>query len=214
MATAVHNALLCAVEDGLHTADVAGQHTTRVVGTRAYGAAVIERLGWRPQKLAPVDYVAGVTSGRKAVDAPTFQVPESPLLPTPKKSFDGIDVFVDYDPSTGRDPQAPGQVAQGKKLLTFFLCCLLTMRQAACGTEFTLQMISNRGVVVWPNGHPDTYKADHWRCRFKAEGAVKTETAIPDLLHYLANQNLDVIKTKNLYSFGDSGPGCSAGQGQ
>ena len=34
------------------------------------------------------------------------------------------------------------------------------------GEDFTLQMITNRGVKVWPGGMPETNCTDHWRCRF------------------------------------------------
>lgn len=27
-------------------------------------------------------------------------------------------------------------------------------------------MIFNRGTKVWPRGMPETFKTDHWRCRF------------------------------------------------
>jgi isocitrate dehydrogenase len=29
-----------------------------------------------------------------------------------------------------------------------------------------LRLITNRGVKVYPNGIPETYCTDHWRCRF------------------------------------------------
>jgi isocitrate dehydrogenase len=31
-----------------------------------------------------------------------------------------------------------------------------------------MQTIANRGVKVYPNGMPDTFTVDHWRCRFVA----------------------------------------------
>ena len=68
-------------------------------------------------------------------------------------------------------------------------------------------MISNRGVMVWPNGHPDTYKVDHWRCRFEGSGTVVS------VLQRLAQSGVDVIKTENLYDF-DGVAGYSKGQGQ
>lgn len=105
------------------------------------------------------------TSGRKDVAAPTFESKEEPVFPIPRKTFDGVDIFVDYDPATGRDPVRLAAVLQravgkGEESLLMkgfsyvYFCCVL---------EFKLSMISNRGVVVWPNGHPDTFHADHWR---------------------------------------------------
>ena len=197
VATSVHNASLCALEDGIHTADLVGELTKKQVGTREFADAVISRLGRKPTKLVPVNYESGETHGRKDVAAPHFVVPEMPVLPVPKKVFDGVDVFVDYDPPQGRDVER-----------------LALLLQAASGKGFQLSMISNRGVVVWPNGHPDTYKADHWRCRFKTtDPAVQSSLAIIDLLCLMADHKLDVIKTENLYSF-DGQPGYSVGQGQ
>lgn len=105
-----------------------------------------------------------------------------------QKQFDGIDVFVDYDPVEGRDANV-----------------LATKLRVACaGSGFELSMISNRGVVVWPNGRPETFKVDHWRCRFKVltPHTLKSASAIGSLLHYLEEQDLDVIKTENLYKVG------------
>ena len=34
------------------------------------------------------------------------------------------------------------------------------------GDGLELLMITNRGVKVWPEGLPETFCTDHWRCRF------------------------------------------------
>ena len=49
-----------------------------------------------------------------------------------------------------------------------------------------------------PGGQPETFRADHWRCRFLADGDGPV---------------LDFIKTEHLYTF-DGVPGFSLGQGQ
>ena len=38
--------------------------------------------------------------------------------------------------------------------------------ELAAGDELKLKMITNRGVKVYPNGFPETFCTDHWRCRF------------------------------------------------
>ena len=86
-----------------------------------------------------------------------------------------------------------------------------------------LKLITNRGVKVWPDGFPETFCTDHWRCRF-----VGPEVAIDDvkatyvpigrkqvaqLLHLLGENGIEVIKTENLYLF-DGVRGFSLGQGE
>ena len=75
-------------------------------------------------------------------------------------------------------------------------------------------MITNRGIKVWPDGFRETFCTDHWRCRFKPnEGTEIQKTSIIELLKNAANENIDTIKTENLYSF-DGKAGYSLGQGQ
>ena len=61
-------------------------------------------------------------------------------------------------------------------------------------------MITNRGVKVWPDGFPETFCTDHWRCRFKADGDRQTvgHDQFISLLGRVAAEGLDFIKTENL----------------
>src|SRR5690606_7840021 len=72
------------------------------------------------------------------------------------------------------------------------------------GDGLKLQTIANRGVKVYPDGFPDTFTVDHWRCRFIAdggEGNAVTKAQIISLLQRFDELGLDVIKTENLYNF-------------
>jgi isocitrate dehydrogenase len=73
-----------------------------------------------------------------------------------------------------------------------------------------LVLISNRGVKVWPESHPDTTCIEQWRCRFMSQtsGAAVSSQQIVLLLKQLADSHIDFIKTENLYSF-DGKPGYS-----
>jgi isocitrate dehydrogenase len=83
---------------------------------------------------------------------------------------------------------------------------------AADGIELT--MITNRGIKVWPDGFSETFCTDHWRCRFKpVDNSVITKSHIIQILTNAMNENIDSIKTENLYSF-DGKAGYSLGQGQ
>ena len=61
-----------------------------------------------------------------------------------------------------------------------------------------LQMITNRGAKVYPEGQPETFCIDQWRCRFTT-GSTCTQKEISELYSHLSRY--DIIKTENLYSF-------------
>ena len=92
---------------------------------------------------------------------------------------------------------------------------LAAQLQASHTAALQLQMITNRGVKVWPGGFPETFCTDHWRCRFMA-GTDSGEVAQRDivaLLGALTDAGVDVIKTENLCTF-DGVKGFALGQGQ
>jgi isocitrate dehydrogenase len=92
----------------------------------------------------------------------------------------------------------------------------LAGRLTTLATEaLQLQMITNRGVKVWPGGFPETFCTDHWRCRFIAatSGGTITHAHIIALLTKVTQAGVDVIKTENLCTF-DGEKGFALGQGQ
>ena len=62
---------------------------------------------------------------------------------------------------------------------------------------FKLNLITNRGVKVFPDGMKQTFCVDHWRARFVKQDCTQKETI--ELLSHLSH--LDIIKTENLYTF-------------
>src|SRR5947209_7387960 len=59
VAARVHNAWLRTIEDGVHTYDIFEEGISKVkVGTKEFAAAVIERLGQKPNILNPVTYAS------------------------------------------------------------------------------------------------------------------------------------------------------------
>lgn len=66
-----------------------------------------------------------------------------------------------------------------------------------------LSIITNRGVKVYPDGHPETYCSDDWRCRYLAEtdGETVTHNQILVLLNEIKEQGMDFIKIENMYTF-------------
>ena len=184
IAERVKNAWLATVESGLHTADIYRPHLShRQLSTEQFTDAVIDRLGEQPRHLEPVHYSG---AGIHVEVEPT---------PRREKTLVGVDVFLDWD-EAGRVPDVLG--ARLKK---------------QDGNGLGLKLITNRGVKVFPDGLPETIWTDHWRCRFTAaDGAVRPEQVV-DLLRRLTKAGFDVIKTENLYTFGDF-RGYSLAQGE
>ena len=75
-----------------------------------------------------------------------------------------------------------------------------------------LQVITNRGVKVWPQGFPETFCTDHWRCRFVAPSNNLDFAEVLALQTRLHDAGFDVVKTENLYTF-DGEPGYAAVHG-
>lgn len=198
VAAKVHNAWLCTLEDGVFTADLrggGGGARTRVpmpFGSMDFADAIIERLGRLPQKLKPVSYQ------RAPAPQPSQEVR---LLyvraPAAQKALVGVDVFVHQSVLSADDLAAQLQASNTAAL------------------QLQLQMITNRGVKVWPGGFPETFCTDHWRCRFVAstDSGTITQRDIVTLLAALTDAGVDVIKTENLCTF-DGVKGFALGQGQ
>ncbi|MCX5662407.1 MAG: NADP-dependent isocitrate dehydrogenase [Planctomycetota bacterium] len=188
VATRVHNAWLRTIEDGVHTYDIFNHSvSTRKVGTKDFARAVVARLGQSPQTLKPVAYQAGEP----------FLAPQAGPTRAARKELLGVDVFLHWD-QPGRSPAALG--ARLKALDTHGL---------------KLKMITNRGVKVYPDGFPETFCTDHWRCRFLSatEGSPISHMQVIALLQSFAAAGLDFIKTEHLCAF-DGERGYSLGQGE
>jgi isocitrate dehydrogenase len=190
IAERVHNAWLKTIEDGVHTSDMFTEGiSARRVGTRDFTQAVIERLGAFPEKLKVAKYPASAPSG-SALAGKKWER-RVPL----RKDLIGVDVFLHWRQGS---PNDLGEL----------------LRQAS-SDALELIMITNRGVKVWPDGLPETFCTDHWRCRFvhPQNGKTITHRDIIGLLERIESIGLDSIKTENLCNF-DGKPGYALGQGQ
>lgn len=185
VAEKIHNAWLRTIEDGVHTKDIFKESVSKVnVGTREFADAVIERLGQLPQKFQPVDY----SKGNKKFNIKVTQ--ERPAV----KELVGVDIFLHHK---DRNPDNLAAHLDGME-----------------SGGLKLYMITNRGTKVWPNGFPETFCTDHWRCRFTMENqkAVNYKEVL-NLLQLIHDKGLDIIKTENLYLM-DGKPMFTAAQGQ
>jgi len=168
----IHNAWLRTLEDGYHTRDIYREGvSTQQVGTMGFADAIIARLGQMPQKLEPVTF-----RGRG------MQINLSAPQPV-SKTFKGVDVYIDWD-ADGRDPQKIGKALQALE-----------------NDDLVLNMVSNRGVPVYPEGFPETFCTDFWCARYIAADESVGNKQVNDLLACIHAAGFEVVKTENLYAF-------------
>jgi isocitrate dehydrogenase len=113
--------------------------------------------------------------------------------PAPKREIAGVDIYVEW-PS--RDPKR-----------------LVEALRALEGGGLSLTMISNRGVKVWPEGQPETFCTDSFRCRFTGRAGAVTQQQVVDLAGRIAGAGIEIAITETLRNF-DGKPGYSLAQGE
>lgn len=193
VAEKIANAWSKTLEEGIHTGDIYREGlSTQKVGTQAFADAIIARLGQKPE-LLPARVLDQASF--KPIVIPDYE------RPAVNKELKGMDVFID-DPKRSADELGAQLMALSKGNLK-------------------LKMITNRGVKVFPDGMPETFCTDHWRCRFVNRENPKdvhqmlnvSKHDILDLLRTLTEADIDVVKTENLYYF-DEKIAFSLGQGE
>jgi isocitrate dehydrogenase len=180
----VHNAWLRTVEDGVHTYDIFTEGvSTQKVGTKEFAAAVIARLGQKPNTLKAVSYA------RRTAEKSTYTALP---VPNPKTELKGVDIFVEWPSRKTNDlADAIGKLAGG---------------------GMALQMIDNRGVKVWPNGNAWTFCTDSYRCRFMADGQTEM-SEIAALIGRVAAAGIVIGATQTLRNYdGKAGFTLASGQ--
>ncbi len=189
VAEKIENAWLKTLEDGIHTGDIFRKDMSfKRVGTDEFAEEVINRLGQKPLDLTPASFDE---TGRQIH---IITKPESAKV----KELVGVDVFLDWN-ENDRNPEILGKIID--KLPA---------------THLKLKMITNRGVKVYPDGQPEIFCTDHWRCRFVLTETSNHRIAQNEIIHLLQNfasAGLDFIKTENLYNFNGI-RGYSLGQGE
>lgn len=179
------NAIYYTIESGIHTADIYNpNNSVKKVGTKEFTDEVINNLGKIPSTLQPANLPKDTS-----ISIPTYQRPAEK-----NRELIGIDVFL-YNRLL-----KPNDLGE---------------RLARANTEFLqLQMITNRGIKVFPNGFEETFCTDHWRCRFVSDEKQKlNQESLIELLQLVSSNNFEIIKTENLYKI-DGNYAFSLGQGQ
>jgi isocitrate dehydrogenase len=184
VAEKIQNAWLRTIEDGIHTYDIYKEGvSSQKVGTKEFAEAIIARINQKPQQLAAVSYPSNAV----------LKLPQYKRKPLKEKQLVGVDLFVHW----------PGTDAAE----------LAQLLQSIITPDVQLEMITNRGIKVYPDGFSETFCTDHWRCRFKPTNSEFTKNNIAQLYQNAINSAIDVIKLEQLYTF-DGKLGYSLGQGQ
>lgn len=190
IATKIHNAWLRTIEDGMHTADIySTKHSKMKLGTVEFAAAVIERLGKHPKNFKSVKYEEKTpkTEEKKHL----YEINKKEL-----KTLVGVDVSIDWKEGSSS--------SLADKIIPLVE-----------GSEVGLQMISVKGLKVWPDTSNVSINSDEWNLRFVPTNAEKiiTHADIVKLLQNLSNANIDFVRINNLYLF-DNNLGFSLAQGE
>ncbi len=181
VAEKIHNAWLTTLEQGIHTYDIYQEKKSKAkVGTYEFAKAVVKNLGKKPSILQPVRYEPG---------GKAFIPPKISPSPTCVKVLVGCDIYIFAKPP-----------------LTHFLAKI----ERITGGNLHLTMITNRGVRVWPEGQPETFCVDEWRCRFTAKEVNRAvgQDHILQIQKMIASMGIDVVKMIALFTF-DGSPGFS-----
>jgi isocitrate dehydrogenase len=188
----IRDAWSVTIEKGIHTGDLKSEITKSLVGTKEFAQAVIDNLGQKPSTLK-----AQTSAATQATVSSNSQKQGSSAqksgIKVEKKELVGIDMFLDMQNI------APEELAN-------------RIQAAEKPTALRLQMVTNRGARVWPDGMPETRCVDHWRCRFKGTGELNYGQVL-ETMKALTDAGLEVVKTENLYTF-DGVRGFSLGQGE
>ncbi len=183
VAERIHHAWLATIEQGIHTYDIYKEGISKEkVGTKEFAEAVARHLGSKPQQLPAISY-----KGSKKFTALAQQQYPGAI----KRDLVGVDVFV-YSIDSAES--------------------FIKHASSQAWSPLSLQMISNRGVRVWPGGHPETFCIDQWRLRFAHKDAQATQEDIFKTLQAVHNIGYDITGTENLYAF-DGAAAFSSAQG-
>jgi isocitrate dehydrogenase len=169
IARRIHAAWLKTIEMGIHTYDIFNEKSSK------------ERVGTKEFAKAVAKNLGKEPHQLKV---PSYKATSKikPLLTQHKQKIDrklvGVDLFI-YS-------KDKAELFQKK------VCALHP-------SPFKLDMISNRGVKIWPEGHLETFCIEQWRCRFIAPAPNPSD--IIHLLEQFTEDGYDVFKTENLYTF-------------
>ena len=185
VASKIHNAWLKTLEDGIHTGEIFREGISKEkVGTEGMTKAIVERLGSKPEQFEAKEY-PNIAGGLKL---PPIREGKWQV-----KERTGVDIGLNWDKSTD-------------ELVAAVLPCVTD--------NLGLQMISNRGTKVWPDGNPSTFCSDNWRLRFLTNNGEHIKTSqVVALMGRMNDAGLNFTKSVMLNTY-DGVPGYTVAQGE
>jgi isocitrate dehydrogenase len=173
LATEIHEAWLYTIEEGIHTYDIYKENNSKQLAGTQEFAAAV---------------VKNLGKKPQQLKCPIYKATSkiAPILTEHKTKIDrklvGVDLFI----------YSKEKAAEVEKKIT-----------RLSPSPFKLQIITNRGVRIWPEGHPETFCIEQWRCRFitKDESYPLKPQDIVGLLDHIIKAGYDVFQTENLYTF-------------
>lgn len=180
-ANLIQNALNYTIEQGLHTADLYNEETSsKQLGTKEFANAVMQNLGQVPEHLSRLQDFSKLKQENKKIDL------SNSSLNVKIRKLVGVDIYIDYNKQDFTD--------FSKKI-----------NEITLEHSLNLQMISHKGLKIWPEQNYEHELSDMLICRFVAKGIPK-ESSHPEivaLLTLLNEHKITFIKTENLYLYDD-----------
>ena len=220
VAQKIRNALYKTLEDGIHTADIFNEKTSKQkAGTKEFTQAVIARLGEVPKTL-PVAQFVNVENANSANDLHKENTEvnainnfnkintENSSANSVPRSLVGFDLFVEWNEE---------------------FSALIALLNKMESEKFEVKTITAKGLLMWPLS--DKYMEPNFPkgqtiLRFIGKGITGksssdiidankkiTHNDIIEMLDHCAKSNLDFVKYEGLYLF-DGKAGYSSGQGE
>jgi isocitrate dehydrogenase len=181
LAARIHDAWLCTIEEGIHTNDIFDEKTSK-------------------SKVGTQEFAAAVAKnlGNK---------PKKLKPPVYKSRTKMVPLEAKHTTKTDRKLVGTDVYVFAKEKASPFVKKLTSLNPS----PFRLQLITNRGAKIWPEGIPETFCTEQWRCRFvhKDKNAAVHFHDITTLLENLSKSGYDIIKVENLYTY-DGAPGYSS----
>lgn len=170
IAQTIHNAWLRTVEEGIHTGDIFRNGVSQ------------ERVGTKAFTQAVIKRLGQNPEKLKPVSYLSEPGEGFKFIykrPSVTRELTGVDVYLDWKSEDAADLGKQMSEVQG---------------------DLNLELITNLGVVVWPEEFPETRRSDHWHCRFiGSEEEIISPDRITSLLRRIDGAGFDFIKTENLY---------------
>ncbi|MCB1106673.1 MAG: NADP-dependent isocitrate dehydrogenase [Chlamydiia bacterium] len=182
IAATIHNGWLKTLEDGIHTYDIFKEGVSK------------EKVGTQEFADELIKRLGQTPTQLKGVHSEGKAKELKPFIRNPiqtKRVLVGIDFYL-YSSET-----------------------METLEKKLTSQDFgsyEVEMITNRGARVYPDGMKETFCIDQWRLRLRPKSGSAKQKDFPKLFEILTNNGFDVIKTEHLYDF-DGKPGYSSAKG-